>query len=143
MKRVIETIVEKETKKSKVPFIVAGVVVAIGVTALAIKRKIDFEKELENPVLVMSKLKDMHFIIMDSIQEHIESVNEGEKYGINEKLDKMIIVNMAKSFNRYLIKVGDRIAPATNKYDLLPTDYDSLQELFLSSLPAGGTENEE
>ena len=71
MKRVIETIIEKEHKKSKVPYVVAGTLIVAGVAAVVVKKKIDFKKELDNPLLVMSKLKEMHTDIMDAVQANI------------------------------------------------------------------------
>lgn len=139
MNKVIGKIIERENKGLKVKYVVAGVVVTAG-TVLAIKAYKRYKKSLSDPEVVMPRLDAMYKQLMDEVQSYIEDVKEGDLCPEQEEEIIKYIEVMASKFNRCLIKVGDKVVEATDKYELLPTKINEIEEYFYRTL--GGTTND-
>lgn len=139
MNKVIGKIIERENKGLKVKYVVAGVVVTAG-TVLAIKAYKRYKKSLSDPEVVMPRLDAMYKQLMDDVQSYIEDVKEGDLYPEQEEEIIKYIEVMAAKFNRCLIRVGDKVVEATDKYELLPTKINEIEEYFYRTL--GGTTND-
>lgn len=135
MKNIITEIIESENKKSKIKYVVAGVVLTAG-TLVAIKAYKKCREDLTNPEVVMPKLDAIYKQLMDDIQSYIERVEDDAPFEDQEEVIRYI-ESMAAKFNKCLIKVGNVVVEATDKYGILPTTISELEEYFYRTL--GGT----